>query len=244
MSRLMKTGLGAIVLAGSALLLGSSGGARADTITDYTLAYCDGGSSYCGGSGSGLQSGTYGTVVVDVATGGGSATITYTLSSGVIADPTANASAVFDLSGTISSYSVTSDTGCGTNGCGTWSVPTGSSYTVDESNSPGFGNFPEGVSCSTSYNFSTHGDTTCGTTIVITVDGTNLAVASNDGPGSASYFAALDVDPISTNPEVATGSPTPGAVPLPGALAMLAPVLGGGFLALRKRRRQLSAAAA
>ena len=94
MSRLRKIGLGAIVLAGSALLLGSLGGAQADTITDYTIAYCQGDSGYCGGSG--VQSVNYGTVVVDVATGGTSATITVNLTNGTIDDPT-NASAVFDL---------------------------------------------------------------------------------------------------------------------------------------------------
>ncbi len=221
MSRLRKTGLGAVVLASSALLLGGLGGARAAT---YSLTACqDGGSGYCSGS-------PYGSVVVNITGGGTEATIQYTLTTGTIADPT-DASLTFDLTGTITSASVTSGSGWG-------SVVTGGTEEIDygEGTVP-FGSFPDGASCNNSSG--------CGTSVTVTVYGTGLGVQNN----TSGYFAALDTCSgysgsdcqYGNNGAVATSV---SATPLPGALAMLAPVLGGGFLALRRRRRKLSAAAA
>lgn len=233
MSRLRKTGLGAVVLVGSALLLGSLGGARADTIVDYNLTACfnDSGNSYCGSAGT-----NYGTVVVDINSAGTSATITYNLTNGAIADYVSNpqdASATFQMTG-VSSFSVTSSNDV--YGTSAWSNISGSGGAEIDYGEPGgagsnLGVFTDGVSCSDNY----YG---CGTSLVITVTGTGLAVSTD----SAGYFAGLDTQ--SADPQNGAVGTTLAATPLPGALAMLAPVLGGGFLALRRRRRKLSAAAA
>ncbi len=231
MSRLLKTGLGAIVLAGSALLLGSVSGADAMSLS----ACVDGGSGYCSGS-------PYGSVTVTNLTST-TATITFNLTTGYIADP-ADESAVFQLSGNVTGITV----GAGSSSSDWNDIIKNGSVQIDaDDGSAAFGTFSDGLSCSNSSG--------CGTTLVVNVTGTGLGLSSVGG-----YFAALDTAInvqtcgfygyngqcyyYYTNTENGAVAAPLSATPLPGALAMLAPVLGGGFLALRRRRRKLSAAAA
>lgn len=221
MARLMKTGLGAVVLATSALLLGGLGGAQADTITDYNFTTCvQPSSGYCSSSIS-----SYGTAVVDVNAAGTSATITFTLTTGTIADP-ADASAAFQMSGTVTGIAVAA----GSSSTDWNTIVTNGTEYIDygetSGNGQSLGSFSQGLSCNDSSG--------CGTVLVLTVTGSGLGVSSN-GDG---YFAALDTqsgDP--NNGAVATGSPI-SATPLPGALVLFGSVLFGGLGVSQWRRKR------
>jgi hypothetical protein len=228
-----------ILLACCALMLGSAGAARADTMTCL-----DGGSGYCSlGSGNG-GTGDYGAITY---TGVGTNTldITFTLAVGVIADPppnpTQDASVVFDVIGATSA-SILSGTG--------WSFPGVNGkfgIDADETSNPPFGIFNAGASC----NFSSG----CGTSVEIQVKGSDLTFGTTTS-SAGTFSAAIDTQNTVAGQFCIPGTdfcfPTfntvNGAVaenlaqtPLPAALPLFATALGAGFLGLRKRRKSASA---
>jgi|SRR5271166_4900977 len=222
--------MGALALASGAILLSGFGGARADTIINYNLplANCLG-SAYC------ASATNFGTVVVDINTLKTSATITYTLTTGLIDDGILNdPDATFSMTGASSWSAVSNDSSV------TWSNV--SNGTMDplgfnlNGADPGsaFGSFAQGVVCSNIVLG------TCGNVLTVTVLGTNLGVTTN----SNGYFAAIDtvlaIDPL-TSPD---GAVATSATPLPGALPLFGTVLGAGFIGLRRRRRTALSAAA
>jgi hypothetical protein len=208
----------AVLLAG----LGGLSAGRADTITDYNLNQAQ-----CGGSGCGEPAGfNFGTVVVDVNAAGTSATITYNLTTGTFHEGSNGlTTAVFDMTG-VTSWSETSGGGF------TWAVQASPSE-------DGLGTFPQGERCTVGVNHQ------CGTNLVITAIGTNLATALN----SSNFFAGVDIfNVVSSTADACRGSFSGGlctytgavgtslvTTPLPPALALLASVFGLGFFRLRRR---------
>lgn len=214
-------------MACSAVLLGGLGGAQADTIVDYTLSVCLG-SGYCG------STTNFGSVTVDINSAGTSATISYDLTKGLIDDfeEPSDADVTFNMSSSsnVTGWSVTASN----DSSASWGKVSNGEIDPDGGSfDPGsaFGIFAQGVNCSEEFG-------TCGSTLTITVTGTDLGVGTN----SNGYFAALDT---------VTGDPSNGAVattlsttPIPAALPLFATVIGAGFLGFRSRRRTMRVAAA
>jgi hypothetical protein len=223
----------AVASVAAALLVGLGGlsAGRADTITDYNLNQAQ-----CGGSGCGEPAGfNFGTVVVDINTAGTSATITYNLTTGTFHEGSNGlTTAVFDMAG-VTSWSETSGGGF------TWAVQANPSE-------DGLGTFPQGERCTAGVNHQ------CGTNLVITAIGTNLATALN----SNNFFAGVDIfNVVSSTADACRGSFSGGlctytgavgtslvATPVPPALALLASVFGLGFFRLQRRRAISGVAAA
>lgn len=215
--------------AATAVSMAMSTVGRADTIIDYNLNQAQ-----CGGSGCGEPAGTsFGTVHVDIASNGLSATITFDLTTGLFhAGSNGLTSAVFDMTGA-TLWSGTSSPAF------TWSAD-GPGVMED-----GLGTFAEGVRCTT-------GNTSCGDNLVITVSGIALATALS----SQNFFAGVDIWNVITDTAaqcsgIGTYNSSAGtctitgavgtslaATPLPGAFALFGSVLFGGLgvSAWRKRR--------
>jgi hypothetical protein len=231
--------LGMIVAtATSACLITAS---RADTITSYNLNVAQ-----CSGNGCGEPAGyNFGTVVVDISSDQTSATITYDLTTGLFKDPPGGieAGATFDMTGvtgvTVTSYST---------------PPAGTTYTWAPVASPvsmdGAGIFTNGLSCTSS------SGNTCGTDLVLTVTGSNLATALSTF-ANGGFFAAVDIiNTVTTQTTAAncsssydsgTGMCTTTftgvvadavATPLPSALALFGSVLFGGLGLSKWRSRR------
>ena len=237
---MLRSRIRVVLLACCALVLGSIGAARADTMTCL-----DGGSGYCSlGSGNG-GTGNYGSITY---TGVGTSTldITFTLAVGVIADPppnpTQDASVVFDINGATSA-SILSGSGWSTPGVnGKFGID------ADETSNPPFGIFNAGASC----NFGSG----CGTSVEIQVNGSDLTLGTTT-TSAGTFFAAIDTQntvegencgffgcfPTFTTVNGAVAENL-APVPLPAALPLFATALGAGFLGLRKRRKSTAAATA
>jgi hypothetical protein len=212
---------------------------HADTIIDYNLNQAQ-----CGGTGCGEVAGfSFGTVVLDIATGGSSATITYNLTTGLFHDPGVDASAAAAMTG-VTSWSVTSDSEALSNVLYTWA-------NVTNPGMDGAGTFTLGDQCTDTSKSSN----TCGSHLGISVIGSSLASALSTG-GNGGFFAAVDLvntfasssttcandsgtfaDGICTVTGVVATSLAL-ATPVPGALALFGSVLFGGLgLSTWRKRR-------
>jgi hypothetical protein len=223
-------------LACTALVFGLAFGAsiaHADTITTYDLN-----KAQCSGSGCGEPTGfNFGSVTVDINAAGTSATITYNLTTGLFHEHTGGGSlttAVFDMTG-VTSWSETSASS------GTWTPTT-------SPNADGLGSFTQGENCNSS------SGNTCGTNLVLTVLGTNLATAVN-GSGFFGGVDILNVVQLSSTACSAAGGSYSGGnctitgmvgtslaqTPLPAALPLFAGGLGAlGLFGWRRKRKTRS----
>ena len=229
--------LGMVVATATSACLITAG--RADTITSYNLN-----AAQCSGTGCGEVSGfNFGTVVVDINSTGTSATITYDLTTGLFHDPSIDATAAFSMTGVTSPVSVSTDS-TGTPPAGTpysWSNVTGGAVGMD-----GAGTFTNGVLCTSSV-----AGNTCGTELVLTVTGANLATALSSG-ANGGYFAAIDISNTISGLSQTTCTTDGGsyngngtctftgviATPLPSALALFGSVLFGGLGLSKWRSRR------
>jgi hypothetical protein len=229
--------LGMVVATATSACLITAG--RAGTITSYDLNVAQ-----CSGSGCGEVSGfNFGTVVVDISSDQKSATITYDLTTGLLHDTSIAATAAFDMTG-VTGVSVSTDS-TGTSPAGNpppagtpygWSNVTGGAVGMD-----GAGLFTNGVLCG-----STLSGKTCGTELVLTVTGANLATALSS-LANGGFFAAVDISNTVSGLSVTActndgGTPNSDgtctitgvvadsvATPLPSALALFGSVLFGGL---------------
>jgi hypothetical protein len=190
---------------------------QADTVTTYDLAY------NCGGSGTCSSVGLLGTVTVTTATNGSSVTYDFKTIDPSVFWGTGLTTWLFDVTGNITSESITVTGG-----------DTGNTFAFQSSASNADGlksGTWQGYQCTDS----TSGNN-CGTEAVITISGSGLAAAFNT-IGGLNFFAGADM--CAGGPSSCGFTGEVGAVaPLPGAVVLFGSVLFGGLGMSQWRKRR------